>query len=64
MFFIYLLVINNSELNNLFNNYLLSNWYVQVLFWVLVNEMDNNFCGIYIIVCREIDNKYNIINEL
>lgn len=64
MFFIYLLVINNSELNNLFNNYLLSNWYVQVLLWVLVNEMDNNFCGIYIIVCREIDNKYNIINEL
>lgn len=64
MFFIHLLAINNSELNNLFNNYLLSNWYVQVLFWVSVNEMDNNLCGIYIIVCRETDNKHNIINEL
>lgn len=44
MFFIHLLAINNSELNNLFNNYLLSNLYVQVLFWVSVNEMDNNLC--------------------
>jgi hypothetical protein len=46
IFFTYLYAINNSDWNNLFNNYWLQllNSKNKALFWISVNNISNNLC--------------------